>query len=133
MKFHLVILSIVCLTIGSCKKKEDRTCTCAINTSGNRTTHSQSAGVSFTLNLGIPIPIPPVEITPAKDTTVVTPFTYSDTQKTIYQQLTESEIEKVCPTSQEETYSNGYTTVVPGSSTVTVSESGTKKSTCQIE
>ena len=133
MKFHLVILSIICLTIGACKKKEDRTCTCAVNTSGDRTTRSQSAGVSFTLNLGLPIPIPPVEITPAKDTTIVSPFSYSDTQKTIYEDQTTSDIEKVCPISREETYSNDYKTVVPGSSTVTVSESGTKKYSCEIK
>jgi|GEM_PF-1787418 len=131
MKFYLVVLSILCLSILSCKK--ERTCTCQIIDSGTTTTRSQSAGVAFSLNIGIPLPIPPITITEAKDTTIVTSYAYGNSRKTTYDKASKKTITKACPTKSEESYTDGSTTIIPGTSTVTVSENGKKTYTCKIE
>ena len=133
MKFHLVILSIVCLMFFACKK--ERTCSCKVNTSGIRTTHSKSDAVSATINIGlpIPVPIPPVELIPAKDTTFIAPYNYTDENKKNYDKVSNGTMKKICQSAYEEDYTNNYSTVSPGTSTVTVSEAGTKKYTCEIK
>ena len=128
MKFHLVILSIVCLVVFACKK--ERTCICNVDTSGIRTTHSKSDAVSATISIGLPIPIPPVELVPAKDTTFITPYNYSDENKKNYDNIANGAMKKICQSNYEEDYTSKYSTVSPGTSTVTVSEVGTKKYTC---
>lgn len=131
MKNYLIAILALGTFFVSCKK--ERVCSCSVSTTGTTTTHSQGAGVSFSLSIGLPLPVPPVEISPAKDTTIVVPFSYADTHKTTYNKVSKKAIRNACPSSFEETITDGSTTIIPGTSTVTVSKSGRKAYTCKIE
>jgi hypothetical protein len=135
MKNYLIAFSISAFAIVFVSCKKERTCSCTVATTGTVTMQSKSAGITFTLNLGlpIPIPIPPIVITSAKDTSFVTPYSYSNTLKTKYDKVSKGAIKKNCPSTMEETFTDGSTNIVPGSYTVTSTEEGKKTYTCKIE
>ncbi len=126
MKFYLFVLSLVCLGFMSCKK--DRTCNCTVITEGFKVTHSKTAGNV----INIP-PLPPIEITPATDTTFTSPYSYSTTRKTNYNNVSKNTMNKNCATGFEEGFNDNSTNVTPGTSTVTITDSGKKKYTCKVE
>jgi len=126
MKFYFFVLSLVCLGFMSCRK--DRTCNCSVTTEGATITHSQTAANV----INIP-PLPPVEITPATDTTVISPYNYNTTRKTQYKEVSKNTMNKNCPESFEEGFSDNSTNVTPGTSTITVTDTGKKKYTCKVE
>lgn len=131
MKNFFIIAIFSCLIFTGCKK--DRVCSCSVETFGTKTTRSQSAGVTFTINLGIPLPIPPIELSPAKDTTIVAPFIYLNSLKTNYTKVSKGAMKKNCPTSFEENFTDASTTIIPGTSTITINETGVKSYKCEIE
>jgi hypothetical protein len=132
MKFYFSFICLLAIVFISCGKK-DRVCSCTVATSGTITTHSQSSAITYSLNLGLPLPIPPLEITQAKDTTIVTPVSYADTRTVNYAKISKRNMETNCPKTFEETYHDGSTTIIPGSSTVTATEAGKKTYMCEIE
>lgn len=131
---HLSIASLVlAILFISCKK--DRVCSCDVSTLGTRTIASRSASVTYSLNLPlpIPIPIPPLELIQGRDTTITSSFSYSNPKETTYDKVSKKMANAVCPATSEESYNDNYTTIIPGSATITVTENGRKTYTCKIE
>lgn len=117
----------------SCKK--ERACNCEVTKTGTSTTRCQTAGITFSLNLGLPlpVPIPPIVVSPAKDTTIVTSFSYKNPQKLNYENVSKRTLKKICQSAFEEEYSDQSSSVIPGTSTVTTTEAGKKAYSCEIE
>jgi len=127
MKAKLAILFILSLLGSSCKK--ERTCNCTISESGNRTTHSKTAGTSISIIPGIP----PIELSPAKDTTFVSPYMYNNTAVAKYDKVSKGAMRKNCAANYEESVNEQEVNIVPGSSTITITQSGIKTYSCKIE
>lgn len=126
MKFYVVALSIVCLSLISCKK--NRNCNCYIVTSGTITTHSQTAGT------GLSIPgFPAFNLVQPKDTTIVDPYSFTDTDNTSYEKVSKSTMHKNCPASREEHFSDQSELITAGTSTVTTIKAERRVHTCKIE
>jgi len=126
MKFYLFAFCITGLGFISCRK--DRTCNCLVTTEGTSTTHSQSAGNT----INIP-PIPPIVITPASDTIYSNPYVNNDTEITNYHKVSKNTMYKNCPTGSEKNFTENSTNIIPGTSTVTTTNSGKKTYSCKIE
>lgn len=129
MKSYPIFISLLALLFIACKK--ERTCSCTVTTSGTITTHSQSAGITFSVNIGIPIP--PIEITTARDTTYTQSYGYVNTSKENYEKISKRAMKRNCPRTYEESFQDGGITIIPGTSTVTTSESGKREYACKIE
>lgn len=135
MKKLSFILALSAILL-SCKK--ERTCSCNITTSGTINSRALSAGLTFTFGFnlpGLPIPvvIPPITIIGSKDTSFVTPYSYASTSKETYEKISNRSLKGSCPTTKEESIGYTSTDLVPGSYTVTSTNTGTKKSSCKIE
>jgi hypothetical protein len=137
---------ILCLVFISCKK--ERACNCSVATNLTVQTHAQKAAVvttindtvSITLNVGFPLPpidvpinLPNVLVSPAKDTTYTSSYIYNNTYKINYDKISKKQMKNNCPKSFEETVADGNNMIVPGSYTVTATGSGKKTYTCKIE
>jgi hypothetical protein len=125
MKSYLIVFC-TCLVFISCKK--DRDCNCTVNVSGTKLTHNQTAGTT----INIP-PLPPVVVVAPSDTTYSTPYSYGETQKTSYHKVSKSTMNANCPTAFEETINDNSVNITPGTSTLTITDSGKRKYTCVVE
>lgn len=126
MRSNFFILIIACFSFFSCKK--DRTCSCTVSTRGTTTTRNQTAGIT------LPIPgLPPIEIMPGQDTTIYTPFTYTDTDIASYKKVSKNTMNENCPTTSEESFNDSYVVITPGTSTVSINNHGKKTYACEIK
>ena len=126
MKNYLIALIFISITFISCKK--DRDCTCTVYTTGVKTIHNQTAGTSFSFP-----PLPPIVLIAAKDTTSSEPYAYYTNKKENYHKVSKNSMKKNCPATEEENTYDSYTINSPGTSTVTVTDSGKRTYTCKIE
>jgi hypothetical protein len=143
MKFNVTLAFLIAIGISaiffvSCRK--ERVCSCSVVTSGTKQTQAHKAAVvsnlTFSLNLGLPLPpieIPDVEISPERDTSYSTNFNYTNAYKANYDKISKRQMQSNCPSTFEETFSDGSTTIVPGTTTVITTESGKKTYKCKIE
>ena len=135
MKKITSLLAVIIL-FTACKK--ERTCTCEITTSGSVNSHVVTNGLSFSIDgsaLGLPFPVnfPPITLAASKDTNLVTPYSYNSSYKETYDKTSKRSIKRSCPSSTEESINKSYTTIVPGSYTVTSNEVGTERGSCAIK
>jgi hypothetical protein len=131
MKRSFFLIALLLFVISSCKK--ERTCSCRIESRGTKTVHNQSASVTVTLNLIPGIPIPPVELVPAKDETSSNDYFFITTEKTSYDKIKKGVMKKLCQPDFSEDVFDSDVNVIPGTSTVTTTDQGKKNYTCKIE
>ncbi|MBL7933872.1 MAG: hypothetical protein JNL60_18355 [Bacteroidia bacterium] len=132
------ITGLLAVTILFTACKKERTCSCEITTSGSVNSHMVTNGLSFVIDgssLGLPFPInfPPITLAASKDTNFTTPYSYNSTYSETYDKTSKRSIKRACPSSTEESVNKSYTTIVPGSYTVTSNEVGTESGKCSIK
>lgn len=125
MKYFQIILLGSIMILGACRK--DRTCNCTVTEEGTTTTRNQTPGTSIAIS-----PLPPIEIVKAMDTTIVTPFNNSSEKSIVYRDVKARTAKYNCVSYQENIAENSVQTI-PGTATITTTESGTKTYSCKLE
>lgn len=126
MKTTTFFFAALLVLLASCRK--DRTCNCTVTSEGTTTTRNQTEGTSISIS-----PLPPIVVVEPIDTTVTTPFSNSKTETTIYKDVKARTAKYNCVSSFEETISENNVQTIPGTATITSTQTGKKIYSCKIE
>ena len=131
MKSLLVVFvtAMLCLNL-ACGK--ERSCTCIITSTGVKTVRTISPPVTFSLTLPLPVALPLFTVTPALDQTTNNPYNLQTTDVITYDRIKHKIALQVCVSTSEEKVNTSETNVT-GTSTVTTTDIGTRKSVCKLD
>lgn len=126
MKTTTLFFAALFILLSSCRK--DRTCNCTVTKEGTVTTRNQTPGTSITIS-----PLPPIEVVAPTDTTVVSPMNASYEEKTVYKDVKPRTAKYNCVSNYEVSISESSVQTLPGTATITTTQSGKKIYSCKIE
>lgn len=126
MKTTSLFFAALIVLLGSCRK--DRTCNCTVTKEGTVTTRNQTPGISINIS-----PLPPVEVVAPSDTTIVSPLNGTYEEKTVYQDIKLKTAKSNCVSNYEVSVSENSVQILPGTATITTTQSGKKIYSCKIE
>lgn len=126
MKTTSLFFAALIVLLSSCRK--DRTCNCTVTKEGTVTTRNQTPGISISIS-----PLPPVEVLAPSDTTIVSPLNGTYEEKTVYQDIKLKTAKSNCVSNYEVSVSENSVQILPGTATITTTQSGKKIYSCKIE
>jgi hypothetical protein len=126
MKTSTLFFAALVILLSACRK--DRTCNCNVLTEGTTTTRNQTAGSYITID-----PLPPIQVVAPIDTTIETPLNSSVEEKTIYHDTKVRTAKINCVPNYEVSISENDVQTIPGTATITTTQTGKKIYNCEIE